>query len=466
MKGLARRYCTVPRCAVLAASIVCLSYFVFAETSFTAYEDVREVLASLGDAIPPELKSSGVTTPRQAWPGWVAGHDREIRTRLQRGDDDTVVHWLLFGTSFTREPSALLESSVNTAKFRQLTSRRIKDLISVLALADQDERNVFVRRLLQSEGYGFKTAEERTQIERRLQSEVDRVVAERQQYQLRLAEALRSSDIAEKVTGESRLFRDRGLSLDTSIMPGFSIEQALATMRNQKLIPPNGIRRVAVIGPGLDFADKNSGYDFYPVQTLQPFTTIDSLVRLGLAAPAEIELTTLDISPRVNDHIKLVQDRAKMGVPYVLRLPIELGSPWTPALVLYWKTIGDRIGAEKQLPKPPPIGKDLELRGIEVRPQIAARVTPADFNAVTQKWTGPPFDLVIATNVLVYYDKLDQSLAFAGIEAMLRPGGYFLTNNAIVELPTSHLRSVGGLIVQYTIGQPSTDHVVWYRRNP
>ena len=75
--------------------------------------------------------------------------------------------------------------------------------------------------------------------------------------------------------------------------------------------------------------------------------------------------------------------------------------------------------------------------------KLLRQIGAEDFNVVTQRWTGPPFDLVIATNVFVYYDKLDQSLAFAAIEAMLRPGGFFLTNNAIVELPVSRLRSVG-----------------------
>jgi len=86
-----------------------------------------------------------------------------------------------------------------------------------------------------------------------------------------------------------------------------------------------------------------------------------------------------------------------------------------------------------------------------------------DFNVVTEKWTGPAFDLVIATNVLVYYDKLDQSLAMAGIEAMLRPGGLFVTNNAIVELPSSRLRSVGVLTVRHSADK--LDHIFWYRRN-
>jgi len=84
-----------------------------------------------------------------------------------------------------------------------------------------------------------------------------------------------------------------------------------------------------------------------------------------------------------------------------------------------------------------------------------------DFNVVTEKWTGPPFDLVI-TNVLVYYDTLDRSLAFAGIEGMLKPGAFFLTNNAIVELPVSKLRSVGVTTVRHSAEK--TDHVFWYRR--
>ena len=63
------------------------------------------------------------------------------------------------------------------------------------------------------------------------------------------------------------------------------------------------MRRVAVIGPGLDFVDKEEGYDIYPPQTIQPFALIDSLIRLGLADGARLRVTTVDVSARVNDHI-------------------------------------------------------------------------------------------------------------------------------------------------------------------
>src|SRR5262245_6219603 len=113
--------------------------------------------------------------------------------------------------------------------------------------------------------------------------------------------------------------------------------------------------------------------------------------------------------------------------------------------------------------RPPDRIKGIDCRGIAVRPQIAARVTPVDFNVVTESWQGPPFDLIIATNVFVYYDRLDQALAFTGIETMLRPGGFFITNNVIVELPVSRLRAVGLMTVRHSAEK--IDHVFWYRRN-
>ena len=53
----------------------------------------------------------------------------------------------------------------------------------------------------------------------------------------------------------------------------------LRDMKERAVLPEGSITRVAVIGPGLDFADKGYGYDFYPVQTLQPFAIYDSLIR-------------------------------------------------------------------------------------------------------------------------------------------------------------------------------------------
>jgi chemotaxis methyl-accepting protein methylase len=67
-----------------------------------------------------------------------------------------------------------------------------------------------------------------------------------------------------------------------------------------------------------------------------------------------------------------------------------------------------------------------------VRPEVTLSITPRDLNIVLER-LGPLakddlFDLIVATNVLVYYDAFEQALALANISAMLRPGGVFLTN--------------------------------------
>jgi len=453
--------------ATLLSGILVIS--VFASNLFTEYDQVRPILNALSAILPSDLKAAGESTQRKAWSAWLIRHDHEIRGRLERGDEDTLVNWLLFGTTFTNQPRALFEVAQASDGLERVLSARIKDLVAALALTDAaargDERRVLVRTLLRKQGYRFDTVAERSRLEQHLRMEVERVLTEQRRYQDELDAVRRSGDVAREVTAESTQFRERGISLDTSIFPGFAIEQALEQMLKQKLVAPGAIRRVAVVGPGLDFSDKNSGYDFYPLQTLQPFTVIDSLVRLGLASNAEaVEVTTFDISSRVNQHVQRLSERGKQGTPYVLRLPFDTGSPWTSELRKYWKDMGDRVGIEVPVPKAPSIGIQLDNRGIRVQPQIAAHIAAVDFNVVTERWHGQTFDLVVTTNVLAYYDRLDQSFAFAGIEAMLRPGGYFLTNNAVVELPVSRLRATGFATVRYSDELKWFDHVFWYRR--
>ena len=49
---------------------------------------------------------------------------------------------------------------------------------------------------------------------------------------------------------------------------------------------------------------------------------------------------------------------------------------------------------------------------------------------MTERLGGKPFDLVIATNILPYFDDGELTLAISNIAAMLAPGGVFLHNEA------------------------------------
>src|SRR5687768_1835141 len=71
------------------------------------YRDAKPILETIRpELLPPELQGRTADGIAQAWDGWVAARDAQIRRRLERGDDDSVINLLLFGGSFTREPRA------------------------------------------------------------------------------------------------------------------------------------------------------------------------------------------------------------------------------------------------------------------------------------------------------------------------------------------------------------------------
>ena len=120
---------------------------------------------------------------------------------------------------------------------------------------------------------------------------LERTIGENETHERLVHDAQALGDPSLQFAERSRIYRERGLSSDTSIRANFAVEEALRgltrTVQGSDPVPVRGsdpkIRRVAIIGPGLDFADKQEGYDFYPQQTIQPFAVIDSLVRLGFA---------------------------------------------------------------------------------------------------------------------------------------------------------------------------------------
>ena len=164
-------------------------------------------------------------------------------------------------------------------------------------------------------------------------------------------------------------------------LPNFAIERALLSLKAQGHIAPLSVRRVGIIGPGLDFTDKEDGYDFYPQQTIQPFAIIDSLVRTGLARTADLRVTTLDLSSRVNDHLRRAGDRARRGEGYTLQLPRDANVRWNPDAIDYWLRFGDRIASPvSPVALPPGIG-DVKVRAVRIRPDVVSLINPEDVNS-------------------------------------------------------------------------------------
>jgi hypothetical protein len=169
----------------------------------------------------------------------------------------------------------------------------------------------------------------------------------------------------------------------------------------------------------------------------------------------------------VNEHIARAVERAQHGQGYVVQLPLESTVPWKPDAMHYWEEeFGTSIGAPVVPIAVPNALGDLKVRAIRIQPTVVKRIHPLDLDIVLERLDLPPderFDLIIATNILVYYDVFEQSLALTNVQAMLRPGGFLLSNNALLELPSSRVRSVGYSTVVYSDRRDDGDHIIWYR---
>ena len=194
-------------------------------------------MIELAGKLPPELNTLTSAQIDAAWPDWIERHDRAIRARLERGDEDTIVNWMLFGTSFTSRPRAVLGAVESGAagdreqvlrRTIELISARLEDLLRALAAPGTDERRLFARAFLERKGLRFATAADTEAARDYLRAAVVRMASEQDQIDQELG-ATSGAPLTEFVQ-RSTLFRTRGLSLDTSLVSNYSVEQALAAM--------------------------------------------------------------------------------------------------------------------------------------------------------------------------------------------------------------------------------------------
>jgi len=448
---------------VLAAVVTARSQDITALRTTIEASEVRPVLAALRDElVPGDLRGGALDA---SWPRWVSTRNAAIRARVARGDEDSVLNLLFFGTSFTGQPrpsardlGALLDDPPRALK---TLAPRIDDFLSGVVAPRGNDRLQFAGQVLARNGIDIAAPGGRDQARRFLEVKMRAMAADA---------AAQSAVVDASGVNASNTFFERGLSSDTSIAVDYGIDHTLESLRARGVLLPATVRRVAIVGPGLDFSDKLQGYDFYPQQTIQPFAVVDSLRRFGLAAADGVRVTALDLSPRVLQHLESARVRARNGTGYPLVLPRNPERPWTAGFVAYWNRLGDQIGRRGPTPPVPANAGRVEVRGVIVRPAIVTATDGRDVNIVLERLTTPAdggFDLVIATNILVYYDVFEQTLAAINIARMLRPAGVFLTNTRIAEVPGNPLHSTGYTDTVYTAtnGVDETgDRIVWYQR--
>jgi len=435
------------------------------ESEFITLEAAKPILAAFPDSVPTELRPArGLDAA--SWSAWVQKADRDVRDRLNAGEEDTLTNLLRFGVTFTKEYRIDDEYLVRYGKSSLVDSfaeNRANDLVHSLAAPqtwapNSSEGMGRMRAFLEKKGFSFKTAAGRARIKKYLLENLARMRDDVLRYRGPATEEARS-----------RLFKDRGISLDTNLWPDFLLDQHFRRMVEKGLLKA-GVQRIAIVGPGLDFANKEKGNDFYPPQTIQPFAVLDSLVRLGVTNPDTVEIYTLDISDDVNFHVARAKKNALAGHSYTVQLPWNSAARHTAEyrknFVEYWQKLGDQIGEPVPPIAVPTAASETQTRAVKIRRGVVRRLTPLDMNIVFQRLplAQQGFDLIIGTNIFVYYDDFQKSLARANIAAMLKPGGYLLSNDKFPDVVPSGLSAAPDTTLVVARDPDRSDTMYCYRK--
>jgi SAM-dependent methyltransferase len=314
-----------------------------------------------------------------------AAIERGTAARLREGEYDHLIFYLLQSGRFTRE--ARIEPAVSAKAFEETghipsgVIQRISDFLS--APAGQDERLDYLRSTLHP-------AREKILLE----------------YE-RAMRSLYKKEFAARKNDLAAWYEARGHSSDTQIEANYAVWSALRVLRS--IHSDWRVRRALVVGPGLDFAPRTDLFDDAP-QSYQPFALADALLGLKLAASTDWLIHCVDINPRVVSFLSA-------GKSEPLRLHSKSGDEDAQYFLQLGRAIGDRRG-----------------NTISVRPEIRNRISASLLNIVTERFTQVKFDLVVVTNVLLYFNSKELALALCNIGAMLEPGGFLIVNDLNPEI--------------------------------
>lgn len=428
---------------------------------FMPLDAARPVLQKLGSST---AISPGAGISSQDWTAWLQKSDANIRQRLDTGEEDTLTNLLRFGVTFTKEyriDDEYLARYGQSSLVNAFAENRANDLIKALAAPEANQGFVEMRAFVEKKGFSFDSPAERKRLKAYLLANLARMQKEFLQAH------------QEAKVNRSQMFEQRGISLDSNLWPDYDIDVTLQSLLDKRMLKPGSVRRIAIVGPGLDFVNKQEGVDFYPPQTVQPFAVLDSLLRLGLVNADSVEVYTLDISSRVNLHIAAARKNALSGRSYTIQLPWYADGRWSDdfrsRFIRYWQRLGSKIG-ERVAPIPvPAAAPGFQTRAVKIRPGVVEQIQPVDMNIVFQRLPLPAdqrFDLIIGTNIFLYYGGFEQALARANVAAMLKPGGYLLSNDKLEEAVPSGLEQVMLTEIPMTGPPVITDYIYCYRHTP
>jgi hypothetical protein len=252
---------------------------------------------------------------------------------------------------------------------------------------------------------------------------------------------------SDRIDAIAALYRQRALSTDTSVEAGYLVHLGLATLR--LVDPERRIRRVLVVGPGLELASRTGLLEVAPPQSYQPYALLDSLVALDLSRLGDVSVLCADVNPRVVQHIQ-----AAKATEVALTLISGIGASATTTLQddyrHYFEGLGRSIGRASPAPRLPEHYRGHLNKSLQIRPDVSRAIDAIGLDIARQRLLVEPFDLIVATNVFLYMSDIPLTLALGSLSSMLAPGGVLIHNEArpLVaavtteqQLPIAHART-------------------------
>lgn len=353
-------------------------------------------------------------------------------SRVRLGDLDHLVFYALQSTQFTRLPpiepalsaKALVDAmnEADRAAYLRGTGtglsavprgarERIAAFVRALGAGGGDARLVYFRQLMASA----------------FPKDADRQHAVTNEYLRAMRFVYEKEFVAQRAerpeNAVAELYRTRGLSTDTAVEAGYLVYQGLGVAAS--LAPKGSVRRVLIVGPGLDLAPRTGLIESGPPESYQPWAIIDALLSLGVARADALEVVAADINPRVVAHL-----RRAVKDPPTLTLVSGIAESATVSFTEdyrdYFKSLGVAIGMTPLAPLA--VDRGHLRKAVRVRSEIGRLLRAETVDIVTERLAGERYDVIVATNILPYFNDVQLTMAMSNIGGMLAPGGMFLHN--------------------------------------
>lgn len=391
--------------ACIAVILTCAAFATGPRVISLQYED-----------LPPALSKQFARDP---FPALLEAINHETAKRERDGEFDHLIAYALQSNQFTSElkiePAQSAKEYVGSGTVPKAVERRFKRFLQACAKPGGNQRLIYFSELLDTQNRNLPFLE--------------------REY-IRVMEFLYQKEFA----GAKNAYETRGHSTDTQVAANYAVWNALAVI--EASAPQARIRRALIVGPGLDFAPRTELVDVFPPQSFQPYALADALLGLYLARRSDLRIDCVDINARVIRYIN--------SFPMSDRLLRLYSEPGVPDYNNYFNALGSAIGSMSTRKPGTGLPPGFLQRTLAVDPAVAGAIHATNLNILTERFDST-YDLIVATNILLYFDEKELSLALANISKMLSQGGYFIHNDLrpaveantdLLHMPTVQARTV------------------------